>query len=968
MATTAFEQIDHRRITALHLDFDSYVHRVTGARHFHLGCDDTNNAFMVAFPTLPTDSSGVAHVLEHTALCGSRRYQVRDPFFMMLRRSLNTFMNAFTSGDSTAYPFATQNRKDFSNLLAVYLDAVFFPTLNPLDFAQEGWRLDFASADDDSALVFKGVVYNEMKGAMSAPSTQLWHQLQSAIFRDTVYHFNSGGDPSSIPDLSYANLKAFHAKHYHPTHAIFMTYGNFPVREHQEQFESLALIEFKQCRERLTWDRQPHFESPIVVDACYAVADASELKRGTHAVWGWLLGESADPKTLFEAHLLAGLLLDHGASPLRHYLETTALADAPSELCGLDDSGRELVFCCGVEGTEPEHIDRLNDDIRRILQEVADAGVAHQSLLGVLDRLEMAQRDIGGGGYPYGLQLMGRALPGALYGADPSALLDIDGVLAGLRERIGDPGYIGSLVRDQLLNNPHRVCAVMRPDEHKFERDNESELARLAAHLKQKDAVARRQIRAASARLEARQDEPPNAAVLPKVTLADVPRCLPEISGGTTTVGGAVVHHYAAATNGILYLQLVFDLPEFDVAELARLPMFCEYLTELGAGAEDYLQTQARRALAGNIGAYASVRTSLGDIDTLNARLVVTAKDLTRKRDDSIDNLFEVLDAVRFDESQRLQDLIAQSRVDLEASITDRGHQLAMLGAARSLSTGGFIDDLWQGPANIAFVQALDRDCRGDNAAVDALAQSFNRIRAKVLAAPWRVLVVGEAEVLAESVTRLETVAAKPRAGGGFAPFLVPRPGPRTACAWLTNTQVNFCAKAYQAVTEGHRDAAALSVLAKYLTDGYLHPAIREKGGAYGGGAQFDVESATFRFFSYRDPRLAETLDDFDRSLDWLNKTDDAQRLEESILGVIRNLDNPRSPAGAAIRAFYDQLEGRAIAFRTAYRDAVLNTTCHDVQTVAQRYLNPQSAAIAVITHAGHKHEIERLHLDEMKL
>ena len=968
MPSTAFEHTDHRHIAALNLDFDTYVHAVTGARHFHFGCDDDNNAFMVAFPTLPGDSTGVAHILEHTVLCGSRRYPVRDPFFMMLRRSLNTFMNAFTSDDNTAYPFATQNRKDFNNLLAVYLDAIFFPTLDPLTFAQEGWRLDFVTPDDDAELVFKGVVYNEMKGAMSAPSTQLWQQLQGALLRDTIYHFNSGGDPASIPDLSFDQLKAFHAKHYHPSHAIFMTYGSFCVREHQDQFESLALNNFARCVEKLDWDPQPRFGSPVVSDGIYAVADPSELVRGTHVVWGWLLGESADPITLFEGHLLAGLLLEHSASPLRQYLETSTLADAPSELCGLDDSCRELVFCCGVEGSDPEHVERLNDDILQVLQKIAAQGVDQQTLVGILDRMEMAQREIGAGGYPYGLRLMGRALPGALYGTDPSKLIDINGVLSHLRDQISDPMYAAALVRERLVNNPHRVCAVMRPDEQKFARDTTAELTRLAEVLQRMDAAERRVIRAKSSRLEARQDEPQNADLLPKVTLADVPRSVPEITGAMAPVGDSLAHHYAAVTNGLVYFQLVFDLPALDDAELRWLPLFCEYLTELGAGAENYLQTQARRALAGDIAVYASARTNLGDFDSVNGRLVVTAKGLVHKRDDLIFNLFEVLNAVGFDESARLLDLLSLSRVDAEASITGRGHQLAMQGAARALSAGGFLDDLWEGPANISFVHNADSICQKSTDEIESLAHSFERIRTKVLSAPWRVLVVGEEEILAGAVAGLVTIGNIPSVEAEFAPLVIARPGARSNCAWMTNTQVNFCAKAYAAVTEGHRDAAALSVLAEFLTDGYLHPAIREKGGAYGAGARFDVCSATFRFFSYRDPRLADTLEDFDRSLDWLSKPHDARRLEEAILGVIRDLDNPRSPAGAAIYAFFAELDGRSHAFCTAHRNAVLNTSYADVAAVAQRYLRDQDAATAVITHAGHKSEVERLHLEQVKL
>lgn len=968
MSNSTFEQVDSRRIDALGIEFQSYVHGRTGARHLHLASADTNNAFMVAFPTLPTDSTGVAHMLEHTTLCGSRKFPVRDPFFMMLRRSLNTFMNAFTSGDSTAYPFATQNRKDFDNLLGVYLDAVFFPTLDPLDFAQEGWRFDFADESDDAALIYKGVVYNEMKGAMSAPTSQLWQELHAGIFSGTVYRHNSGGDPAHIPDLTHAALTEFHRRHYHPSNAVFMTYGNFPVAEHQENFERFALSEFGRSEETLRVPLQPRFGAPLQRTATYAVADATELERGTHAVWGWLLGRSASPMELLEGHLLSDLLLEHGGSPLRQMLETTPLADAPSELCGLDDSARELVFMCGVEGTDPEHVAQLQAEIFAVLERVANTPGDENTLTGIVDRMEMAQRDVGGDGYPYGLQLMSRALPGALYGTDPAALLDIDTGIAELRRRIAEPGYVGSLVQTLLLNNPHHVCTIMLPDEHKAEQERTAEQERLAAVLRSSDARQRAAIRRAAAALDARQSEPQNADVLPRVTLADVPRELPTVVGEVNVMDSCTTHEYAAATNGLVYLQLVHDLPALDPGELALLPLFCEYVTELGAGSESYLETQSRRARIGNIGAYASARQSLTDSEALNGRFVVTAKGLLRHRDGLAENLFEVLRLVRFDEFARLKDLIAQSRVDADASITDRGHVLAMQGAARGLSRGAWLDDVWEGPDSIVTVQGADRDVQSDDTALSRLARAFEVLREKILATPSRIAVVAEAQHIAGASGVVARFADPVTPGTAFTPFELPLPAARTGQAWVTNTQVNFCARAYRAVPEAHPDAPALAVLARYLSDGYLHPAIRERGGAYGGGAQYDTDSMTFRFFSYRDPRLTATLEDFDGARPWLHENRDPQRLEESILGVIRGLDNPRSPAGTALRAFYDALDQRTPAVRKAFREAVLGTTFEQVCGVADRYLDPRGAATGVVTDAGHRADVAALQLEAVKL
>jgi Zn-dependent M16 (insulinase) family peptidase len=539
MSSAAFTLTASRRIDSLGVEVQSWLHPATGARHFHLASEDDNNGFMVAFPTVPEDSTGIAHILEHTTLCGSRRYPVRDPFFMMLRRSLNTFMNAFTGSDSTAYPFATRNRRDFDNLLGIYLDAVFFPNLDPLDFAQEGWRVEFAESGNPArGLVYKGVVYNEMKGAMSSPGAQLWQHLQTALRPDTPYRHNSGGDPANIPALTHSALKAFHQRHYHPSQAVFLTYGNFPVAEHQAQIEALALRHFKGSDQIIVCPGQAALSAPRQLDVRYAVEQEEDLVEGTHLVWAWLIGDTADPRQQLEAHLLSSILLDNSASPLRHYLETTPLAKAPSELCGLDDSARQLAFACGVEGSEAAHAAVLESDILALLARLAETGVPIAMAEAALDRLEMAQRDISGDHYPYGLQLMSRMLPGAMYRADPVALLDIDTLLASLREDIRQAGFLGALVRRLLVDNPHRVCVRMMPDLGKREAEQVAERARLEALSRnlsklEQDTIAAQTV--ALAERQARKDDP---EILPRVTLADVPSDVTVVTGRQEILAG----------------------------------------------------------------------------------------------------------------------------------------------------------------------------------------------------------------------------------------------------------------------------------------------------------------------------------------------------------------------------------------------------------------------------------------------
>jgi Zn-dependent M16 (insulinase) family peptidase len=968
MTSNTFTLIDKRRIESLRIEVQAFLHGATGARHFHLASDDDNNAFMVAFPTIPRDSTGVAHILEHTTLCGSERYPVRDPFFMMLRRSLNTFMNAFTSGDSTAYPFATRNRKDFDNLLGIYLDAVFFPRLDPLDFAQEGCRVEFASAGDPAqGLVFKGVVFNEMKGAMSSPIAQLWQHVQAALLPDTPYRFNSGGDPAAIPDLTYQQLRAFHARHYHPSQAVFLTYGTFPAVEHQQKFEALALSRFARSDEIVVSGLQPQFTAPSKLDVTYAAEDAADEDASTHVVWGWLLDEAAAPRKLLEAHLLQGVLLEHSASPLRHYLETTPYAKAPSELCGVDDSARQMIFLCGVEGTQPEHAEVLEGDIRRVLERVAAEGVSATALNAALDRIEMAQRDISGDHFPYGLQLMSRMLPGAMYRADPVALLDIDALLGTLRAEIADPAFFPRLLRAQLLDNPHWARVTMVPDAHKRAQEQAAERERLARLLESLSSAGRAELVTQAAALETRQAQRDDPEVLPKVTLADVPPTLPPVRGEQQSLAGRVVHTYRRGTNGIGHVHRICTVPDLDAEELRLLPLFAAYLLEFGAGRETYLETQARRSALGNFAASAIVRSHVHDLDRHHAQFVITGKGLRRHAPALTAELDAILDAVRFDETARLRDLLAQTRADLDLGITERGHQLAMHGAARGLSRGAWLADLWDGPSNVRDVQRIDDRADTEPASLAELLDVFERLRGKLLARPSQALIVGEAETLGTALDALGQCAAG-RAGPSGPSLELPTVPRCAPTAWLANADVNFCAKAYPVVSEGHADAPALAVLGRYLSDGFLHPAIRERGGAYGSGASFDADNGCFVFYSYRDPRLGATIDDFDRAPGWFAANEDPARLEESILGVIRALDKPRSPAGAAIDAHYSAMQERTPEFRAAYRARVLATSYTDLCAVAERYLDPGRGVIGVVTHRGEQATIRALGLQEEAL
>lgn len=960
-----FEEIESCYISSLQANYQLFEDARTGARHVHLANDDNNNAFMVALPTRPTDSTGVAHILEHTILCGSRSYPVRDPFFMMLRRSLNTFMNAFTSSDCTAYPFATQNRKDFDNLLRVYLDSVFFPILDPLDFDQEGWRLDFS--EDDNGLVYKGVVYNEMKGAMSSPVAQLWQHLSAGLFPDTIYAHNSGGDPAAITDLNYADLKSFHARHYHPSHAVFMSYGSFPCEEHQRLISEQVLQHFENIAKHEALGLQSAFSEPARCRVPYAV-DEQDTSRKTHALWAWTLGRTASARDFLEAQFLSSLLLYNSASPLRYLLESTELADAPSELCGIDESAQQLVFAAGVEGTDEGAVDQLEAQIREVIAEIGQKGVTPSVAEGVLDSIEMSQRDVGGNSYPFGLQLMSRMLPAFVYGNEPRELLTLDEEIEQLRQKIKDKSYVPDLVHRLLIDNSHHARIVMWPDPEKGQRDQTSEKARLNTLSGELSAASKQALKARIEALGERQHREENASVLPKVSLADVPLELGKISGRSEFNRGTEFSFYERPTNGLFYANLVFELNTLTAEELSLLPFFTEFLLELGSGGDTFATVQERRAQLGHFSAYSSARNLTTDIDTVSGRLVLTGKCLARKSTSALSELATILPGLRVDELPRIKDLIVQERTDAEASVVDRGHLIAMIGAATGLTPSATLDDCWQGPESILRTQALEHGII-ESGQFSRLTDAFASIRDKLFTQACRVLFVGEAGVLEEVSGVAKDLqfhdAAQDRDPAVSA--LNALPANNAASAWTAASQINFCARAHRAAAPGDDAVAGLMVLSKYLQDGYLHPAIRETGGAYGSGAQYDAESSTFRFFSYRDPRLSETFADFERSLDWLAENRQADRLEESILGVIRQLDKPKSPAGAAISAYYDELDGVGFDYQKNLRERVLGTTYSDVLRAAERFLR-DTPALSAVSDRSKQAELEELGLQAKKL
>ena len=963
-AFETFELLRREPIESLSAELLEYRHKITGASHYHLAADNDENVFMVAFRTQPMDSSGVAHVLEHTALCGSKRFPVRDPFFSMIRRSLNTFMNAFTSSDWTAYPFASQNNADFFNLLSVYLDAAFFANIDPLDFAQEGIRIEL----EEGKPVYKGIVFNEMKGAMSSPTDQLYHQLAHTLYPTTTYHYNSGGDPADIPQLTHQKLVDFYHSHYHPSNAVFMTYGNLAPAVLQQKFEEQALAKFSNG-ERLESVPEQRYTRPQRVEADYAVdlAEDETLDNRTHIVMAWLLPKTTDIKARFALRLVEGVLLEDSASPLRQYIETCGLGESPSPLLGLDDSNFEMSFLCGLQGSNPEQADAFEQGVLNVLEKVAGGDIQTAQVEAVLHQIELQQREIGGGSYPYGLQLLLNGLGSAIHGGDPLPVWQIEPLLAELRENLKDVNYLPNLVRLHLLDNPHRVRLVLRPDSEKTTRDLQREqdaLDKIETGLTADDRV---KLDSEAAALAERQAQVDDLSILPKVGLADIPVDLKIQTGETSTLKlgeqTSPLYSYAAGTNGLYYNQVIIEVPQA-LLNSKLLSIYVSLVGSVGAGDVDYLELQQQQtAVSGGVGLSSSLRTAINDQGKISAFLVLSTKALVHKLE-AIQLLHDAFIHLRFDETDRIMELLQQRKSRWQSRLSGSGHAYAMQTSSRDLSALAQHEYEHTGLPALIWLRDLLTNIEQDDSVKTQLLNDLSALHQQIVALPRQFLLVAEESQLTKLSSEIEKIWAHDVVvqAASHAEIGAQVSTNSKDLAWLIQTNVQFCAASYPATVVDHPDTAALMVLGPYLRNGFLHRALREQGGAYGGGAGYDGNACAFRFHSYRDPRLAETFDDFEASIQWLIETpQEAYQLEEAILGLIGAMDKPSSPAGEAMSACHSMLHGRTPEQRRALRQSLLAVTIDDLQRVAKTYLKPELRHSSVVAPYGKEEELVTL-------
>ncbi len=950
---SGFTLISRREVPMLRLQLEHYRH-AAGAEHFHMASQDEHRAFNLAFRTLPADSTGLPHILEHLVLCGSRHYPVRDPFFMMLRRSLNTFMNAMTGGETTYYPFASQVEKDFQNLLGIYLDATFAPNLHPLDFAQEGWRLEPRSVLDADPgpgdWQLKGVVYNEMKGAMGNSDARMADALGAGLLPDTVYRHNSGGDPEVIPGLGHQDLVDFHRRHYNAANACLVTYGKLDVVDLHARIEPyLRSLPGEPVEEQLL---QPAIRPPERIEVAVpleAGQDPRDVSLG-RLVWVW--PDCSSLSEILRGELLDLLLLGHAGAPLRLSLESSGLGRALG-WSGFNTMGRNGIFAASLKGMDPEDYESLPPLVMEQLERLAGEGFPADEIEAALHQLELGRRRISGDRFPFGLELSMRVLEAWRGGQDPLDFLDMETALEHLREEAGEPGFWQRFLSERLLDNPHRSYLEAIPDpDFNAQRDAE-ERQRVTEQVAQLTAGDRDGLLRQARDLAERQAGEDDPTVLPDLQRSDVPSERPWAEGRRVEGG---LRLFPTATNGILHQVVSLPLQELSAEELSLLPLLTRAIGELGVGDHDYRAQAARlNALCGGVSAWTDLRGWPDDLGRLQGRLFLEVSGLARRHADWSGLLAETLAEQRFDEQDRLRELLQQSLAGLMQQVAYSGHGLAQSAAARGFGGPAGLSHEMGGLGRLAWLKGFEAQARHDPTRVADLAERLAALLENIRRAPLRLALIGDAAGEDEARASLARAwEGWPRDDGAEpqrADLPLPAAFDAAPTAYTTASQVSYCALAFPTVPLDHPDSPALAVAARYLTYNHLHRHLREQGGAYGGRAGFSSQTGLFGLTSYRDPRLAETYQDMRAGLAWLAECPEDERLlKEAVLGVIGDVDRPGSPAGEGRRRFVADLFGFGPEVIDDWRQKVLALTGDEMRQAARRWLPADGGSQAVLT------------------
>lgn len=929
-----YEILDEHRVEDVQSDGFILRHKKSGARIAILSNNDDNKVFYIGFRTPPEDETGVPHIIEHTTLCGSKKFPVKDPFIELAKGSLNTFLNAMTYPDKTVYPVASCNDQDFKNLMDVYLDAVFNPNITKYEeiFKQEGWHYELTGRDDE--LKINGVVYNEMKGAYSSPDEVLSSQIYRSLFPDNTYSKDSGGNPEYIPKLTYEAYLDFYHKYYHPSNSYIYLYGDMDVVERLEWLdkEYLSLYDYKKVNSEI--NKQPVFDEIKNVEAQYSITMDDSQENKTYLSYNRVVGDSLDEMLYQAFDVLDYALVSSPGAPVKQALIDAGIGD---DVYGSYDAGiLQPVFSFVAKNANASQADEFESIIESTLKEVVKTGINKEALLAGINSSEFKFREADFGQFPKGLLFGLNCLDSWLFDdMKPFIHLECLGTFAKLRKAV-DTDYFEKLIQEYLLDNTHGSSVTVKP---KRGLGNEREEA-LAKELSDyKASLSDEEIKKLiedTEHLKKYQEEPSSdedLRKLPMLTRADMKKNAMPFSNIEDELLDVKVVRHDIESNGIDYISFLFDAGDFAQSELGYLGFFTNALGLVSTEKYSYTDlANATNIYTGGISTGTASHPDIKDRNNFVFKVEVKLKVLEKNLDKALELMEQMLLTSDFTDTKRLGELVAQIKARLQANLSSSGHLVAAMRSMSSFSRYALYQDELKG---VAFYRSICRIEKELSESPKSVSDKLAAI-AKKLFARNRMLIsfTGNNEAYGNAKPSLEKVIAgfnKMSAVGNQAEVHF-----NTAKeAFIDASQIQYVAKTGDFICEGYEYTGALRLLRIILSYDYLWINVRVKGGAYGCMNTF-LRSGESYFVSYRDPNLSDTLDVYDRIPEYIKSfSPDERDMTKYIIGTFSALDTPMNPEAKGSRSLSAYLEGITYEQIQKERNEILNAQPEDIRRLA---------------------------------
>jgi Zn-dependent M16 (insulinase) family peptidase len=930
------------------------THKKSGARILHLHAPaDSENCFAVTFPTPPADDTGVPHILEHAVLGGSKKYPVREPFFEMIKMSMATFINAMTAQAYTVYPVASNVKKDFFNLSEVYLDAVFHPLLTEDIFWREGHHFAFENnADTSTPLKVSGIVYNEMKGASSISEGLMWQLAGCGLFPDTPLGRDAGGDPEHIPDLTYEQFLRFHRELYHPSNGLFFIYGDIPTVEHL-RFLAPALNGFERRNVQVATPRQPRWTEPRRIEKEYPVGAHEDAAGRTFLTLNWIVGDALDPVLATDWKVLSALLLGNEAAPLKKALIDSKLG-ADVFFSGAWGYSYEEEFHVGLKGSETDRADAFERLVLSTLERIAAESFAAERVEAAFQQLAYETLEVK---TLFPLELLYAVDSAWPFNGDPLTFLSARQHLDACHARYAaDPSMFNRLIREGLLDNPHRLRVVLRPDCEAQARTDAAFTARMAeqrARLSAEQIAAIAQSAAALAAAQGVPNPPEALAKLPQLKTGDLPVRPRRIPTEVGQVAGMTVLRNDVFANGVNYLEIDMDLAGLPVELYGWLMRFTEVVNKMGVAGQDFARVAERRAACtGGLWAGAKNWMHTANPDQALRRFSFGLKTLDGQAENALGLLGDLIFTVDPRDSGRLRDVMTQTRAWYRTSLVDNGSGTAQRQASRGFSLAASIEHQFNSPDALRVFEALSGafDQRAEE-----IMQNVERIRDFLAKhARWTVSFTGSDAVFCTLTQTLESWCS--RQSGEAVPDLPPPFQPFTTSpreGLAGQMKIAHCAKVMPAPHLAHPDVPLLKLGVRLAGFDYLLPEIRLKGNAYGAGIWHDDTLGTLCLSSFWDPNIVETLSVFDGLRDHVAAQQWSQTdIDRAIIGNAKDAEKPIRPEAATGTALMRHIRGDCDNLREARYAATLRATPASVKETMLRVVdaNEPRAAVCVVS------------------